>query len=145
MYTHTPFSYKLRILPALPFRFLNSSALVLLGCEVSDMSAATIHNNMDHKRLNIILTNQILCWLYETLCLFSKLVLMTNECSWSWFQLTWSRLLLKLKRKENGVTGGIRLHVLAHLSKSSEVLPGTDKTTLFTYPFLYTIGVKQCS
>ena len=36
-------SATLQILLAMPLRFLNSSALVLLGLEVSDMSAAIMH------------------------------------------------------------------------------------------------------
>ena len=35
------------MLPAIPFRFLNSSAFVLLGREVSDMSAAVERINRE--------------------------------------------------------------------------------------------------
>ena len=50
MYTHH--SAKLRILLAMPLRFLNSSVLVLLGLEVSDMSAAIHDKEMVNNNRN---------------------------------------------------------------------------------------------
>ena len=53
-----------------------------------------VNNNRKLEITYYLLTHQmiqILCGLYETSCLLSKLVLMTNECSRSWFQLTSSR------------------------------------------------------
>ena len=78
------------MLPAIPFRFLNSSAFVLLGREVSDMSAAVerinreeLNSGQEEERERIILTNQVLGGLYEASRLLTKLVLVTDKCSWA--------------------------------------------------------------